>query len=148
MKTPKGHFEINWLLQVESDMTLFWSRLMCNVMAFRCKSEKWENLRFYIAPIFWLNTELCMYSFHKRKIFWVDVLKMGLKVIVSPKMPTTNLKDFCPGILLEGRSEILQIFGWYFGRNDDLILNSEFNWFLIITCCLWCCTRLWSEVPV
>ena len=43
------------------------------------------------------------------------------EVIVSPKMPTKNLKDFCSGSLLEGRAEILQIFGWHFGRNDDLI---------------------------
>ena len=43
------------------------------------------------------------------------------KVIVSPKMPTKNLKDFCPGSLLEVRAEILKIFGWHFGRNDDLI---------------------------
>ena len=43
------------------------------------------------------------------------------EVIVSPKMPTKNLRDFCPGSLLEGRAEILQIFGWHFGRNDDLI---------------------------
>ena len=43
------------------------------------------------------------------------------EVIVSPKMPTKNLKDFCPGSLLESRAEILQIFGWHFGRNDDLI---------------------------
>ena len=42
------------------------------------------------------------------------------EVIVSPKMPTKNLKDFCPGCLLEGMAEILQIFGWHFGRNDDL----------------------------
>ena len=42
-------------------------------------------------------------------------------VIVSPKMPTKNFKDFCPGSLLEGRAEILKIFGWHFGRNDDLI---------------------------
>ena len=42
-------------------------------------------------------------------------------------MPTKNLKDFCSGSLLEGRAEILQIFGRHFGRNDDLI-NSEFNW--------------------
>ena len=35
------------------------------------------------------------------------------EVIVSPKMPTKNVKDFCP--------EILHIFGWHFGRNDDLI---------------------------
>ena len=31
--------------------------------------------------------------------------------IISPKMPTKNLKDFCPGSLLEGRTEILQING-------------------------------------
>ena len=37
------------------------------------------------------------------------------EVIVSPKMPTKHLKDFCPGSLLEGRAEILQFF-------------SEFNW--------------------
>ena len=43
------------------------------------------------------------------------------EVIVSPKMPTKDLKDFCPGIFLEGRAEILQIFGWHFGRNNDLI---------------------------
>ena len=43
------------------------------------------------------------------------------EVIVSPKVPTKNCKDFCPGSLLEGRAEILQIFGWHFGRNDDLI---------------------------
>ena len=27
----------------------------------------------------------------------------------------------CPGSLLECRAEILVIFGWHFGRNDDLI---------------------------
>ena len=31
------------------------------------------------------------------------------EVIVSPKMPTKNLKDFCPGNLLESRAEILHI---------------------------------------
>ena len=42
-------------------------------------------------------------------------------------MPTKILKDFCPGSLLESsysalsKAEILQIFGWHFGRNDDLI---------------------------
>ena len=43
------------------------------------------------------------------------------EVIVSPKMPTKHYQDFCPGSLLEGRAEILVIFGWHFGRNDDLI---------------------------
>ena len=39
----------------------------------------------------------------------------------SPKIPTKNNRDFCPGSLLEGRAEIYVIFGWDFGRNDDLI---------------------------
>ena len=43
------------------------------------------------------------------------------EVIISPKMPTKNLKDFCPGSLLDDRAEIQVIFGWHFGRNDDLI---------------------------
>ena len=43
------------------------------------------------------------------------------EVIVSSKMPTKNYQDFCPGSLLEGRAEISIIFGWDFGRNDDLI---------------------------
>ena len=43
------------------------------------------------------------------------------EVVVSSKMPTKNLKNFFPGSLLEGKAEILQIFGWHFGRNDDLI---------------------------
>ena len=43
------------------------------------------------------------------------------EVIVYSKMPTKNLKDFCPGSLLEGRVEILQIFGWHFGRKVDVI---------------------------
>ena len=46
---------------------------------------------------------------------WID------EVIVSPKMPTKNYQVFCPGSLLEGRAEILVIFDWHFGRNDDLI---------------------------
>ena len=54
------------------------------------------------------------------------------EVIVSPKMPTKNLKDFCTRSLLEGRAEILQIFGWHFGRNDDLInsfwIYRTFSW--------------------
>ena len=34
----------------------------------------------------------------------------------------SNLKNFGPESLqLEGRAEILQIFGWHFGRNDELI---------------------------
>ena len=43
------------------------------------------------------------------------------EVIVSPKIPTKNYRNFCPGSLLEGRAEISVIFGWYFGRNNDLI---------------------------
>ena len=32
------------------------------------------------------------------------------EVIVSPKIPTKNYQDFCPGSLLEGRAEVLGIF--------------------------------------
>ena len=35
---------------------------------------------------------------------------MNYKVIVSPKTPTKNYKDFCPGILIVGRANILVIF--------------------------------------
>ena len=48
------------------------------------------------------------------------------EVIAPTKMQTKNLKDFCPGSLLEGRSEILQIFGWHFWENGwphKFILN-------------------------
>ena len=64
-------------------------------------------------------------------MFLFDNTKGGLnsewiyEVIISPKMPTK--KYFCPGSLLQGRAEILVIFGWHFEWNDDLI-NSEFNW--------------------
>ena len=87
-----------------------------------------------------VNEKLCndqKVLYHQVRIMHAEWLKeVGLEipkgqlnsewiyeVIVSPKMPTKNLKDFCPGSLLEGRAEILQIFGWHFGRNDDL-LNS------------------------
>ena len=43
------------------------------------------------------------------------------EVIVYPKIPTKNYRDFCPGSLWEGRAEISVIFGWNFGINDDLI---------------------------
>ena len=41
--------------------------------------------------------------------------------IVSPKIPTKNYRDFCPGSLLEGRAEIFIIFDWDFGKNDDFM---------------------------
>ena len=34
------------------------------------------------------------------------------EVIVSPKTPTENYRDFCPVSLLEGRAEISVSFGW------------------------------------
>ena len=43
------------------------------------------------------------------------------EVIVSPKIPTKNYRDFCPGSLLHDRAKISAIFGWDFGRNNDLI---------------------------
>ena len=48
------------------------------------------------------------------------------EVIVSPKIPPKNYSDFCPGSLLEGRTEILKIFGWHFwGKrwHHQFILN-------------------------
>ena len=36
-------------------------------------------------------------------------------------IPTKNYRDFFPESLLEGRAKISLIFGWDFGRNDDLI---------------------------
>ena len=44
-------------------------------------------------------------------------------LIVSSKMPTKNLKDFCPGSLFEGRGEMLEIFAWHFGRNDSQFVD-------------------------
>ena len=44
-------------------------------------------------------------------------LNSEYEVIVSPK----DYQDFCPGSLLACRSEILVVFGWHFGRNNDLI---------------------------
>jgi hypothetical protein len=43
------------------------------------------------------------------------------EVIVFSKIPIQNYRDFCPGSLFEGRAEISVIFGWDFGRNNDLI---------------------------
>ena len=43
------------------------------------------------------------------------------EVIVYPKIPTKNYRDFCPGSLSKGRAEISENFGWDFGINDDLI---------------------------
>ena len=55
------------------------------------------------------------------------------EVIVSPKFPTKNYKDFCPGSLLEGRAEISVIFGWDLGETMTSYNHSEFNWPLAIT---------------
>ena len=43
------------------------------------------------------------------------------EVINCSKIPAKNYRDFCLGSLLEGRAKISVIFGWDFGRNDDLI---------------------------
>ena len=46
---------------------------------------------------------------------------MNLWDFVSPKIPTKNYRDFCPGSLLEGKAEISVTFGWDFGRNNGLM---------------------------
>jgi hypothetical protein len=38
-------------------------------------------------------------------------------------MRSSFLPKSCPGSLLEGGAEISVIFGWDFGRNDDLIIS-------------------------
>jgi hypothetical protein len=38
-------------------------------------------------------------------------------------MYNKKLPGFLPRKLIEGRAEILVIFGWHFGRNDDLIYS-------------------------
>ena len=43
-------------------------------------------------------------------------------------MPTKIFKDFCPRSLLEGRAEILKIFGWHFGRNDEFMNSLWMYW--------------------
>ena len=48
------------------------------------------------------------------------------EIIVSPKTPTKNYRDFCPGSLLKIRAEISVIFGWDFGKKQwphKFILN-------------------------
>ena len=71
----------------------------------------------------------CQVYYWTHETFWEAKGQLNsewiCEFILSPKMPTKNLKDFCHGSLLEGRAEILQIFGWHFGRDDDLkfILN-------------------------
>ena len=37
------------------------------------------------------------------------------------------MKDFSPGSLLEGRAEILKIFGWNFGETITSLIHSEYN---------------------
>ena len=44
------------------------------------------------------------------------------KILVTPKIFLKS-RFHCTS-----RAEILQIFGWHVGRNDDLIIQSEFNW--------------------
>ena len=66
-----------------------------------------------------LEEGTCEYPPNAKKILKVS------EVTVSPKMPTRNYQDFCPGSLLEGRAEILVIFGWHFGRSDDLFHPSK-----------------------
>ena len=47
--------------------------------------------------------------------------ELNCEVIISSKIPTKNYRDFCPRGILEGRAEFSVIFGWDFGRDDDLI---------------------------
>ena len=53
------------------------------------------------------------------------------EVIVSPKIPTKNLKDFCPGSLLEWRAEFLKFLVGILGQTMTSWIHSEFNWPLV-----------------
>ena len=76
------------------------------------------------------------------------------EVIISPNVWTNNLKYFCPWSLLEGRAEILQIFGWHFVRNDEMyfnlrIENDNMLWILVtfINIAAFCHSKFHSIFP-
>ena len=104
------NFQIGFLLRNKQLFSLFLSILILKrkYCKFREINSEFVDSRFGV----WSDEEVCKGQLNSEWIY---------EVIVSPKMPTKNLKDFCPGSLLEGRAEILQIFCWRFGRNDDLI---------------------------
>ena len=89
-------------------------------------SKETKKLQIIIFPLLPWPTQICRPK-QKHFLFQNVAYKGQLnsewtyEVIVSPKMPTKNHQDFCLGSLLEVRAEILVIFSWHFGRNDDLI---------------------------
>jgi hypothetical protein len=83
-----------------------------------------------MSPLYsvsFLEKAPCIKKEHYSNFYTFEIAKGQLnsewiyEVIFSPKMLTKKYQDFCPGSLLEGRAEILVIFGWHFGRNDDLM---------------------------
>ena len=75
-------------------------------------SVKYRTEKIVIKSKIFMTPQVCKGQLYSEWIY---------EVIVSPEIPTKNYRNFCPGSLLEGRAEISVIFGWDFGRNDDLI---------------------------
>ena len=63
-----------------------------------------------------LNTQLILFSeqFYS-KVETMFLVKVGLTQNRFSQNVNKNFQAFCPGSLLEGRAEILVIFGWHFG---------------------------------
>ena len=78
-----------------------------------------HKISFEIKPV--LNQGPCLSTscYHGTPLYYSDGIcaKSQLtseciyEVIISPKMPTKNYRDFCPGSLLEGRADIVGNFG-------------------------------------
>ena len=109
-----------------------WQTPKCKLLCFWVFDKLFQRLK-QKNKLIWSHLKWLTLLFFL--LFWIVVIPKNFaskgelnsewiyesQITVSPKMPTKNLKDFCPGSFLEGRAEILKIFGWHFGRNDDLI---------------------------
>ena len=120
-----------------SYLLCYWCLLILQPVPFLVRYHICDQTNWQKKGIRWMKKQTSNSSCHARKtnqpsdFFSTFVINWGTKgqlnsewiceVIVSPKMPNKNLMHFCHRSLLEGRAEILQIFGWHFGRNDDLI---------------------------
>ena len=112
--------------------------LYCYLLFHLCMASPLFNIRRYTGPFpewlcWWMKLLVnfvpnCLFfSFCVNIILRVSIFQIKetnpkiYEVIVSSKIPTKNYWDFCPGSLLEDRTKISVVFGWDFGRNNDLI---------------------------
>ena len=86
-----------------------------------------------LVLIFWLISNAKSNPLTQSDEYNYDIYSASYRLFVFRRHLTRSKKcenkcllteDFCPGSLLdlEGRAEIFQIFGWDFGRNNDLII--------------------------